>query len=440
MNYERTLIKFLKRVVLEGKPRDTSFSSFSAILSGPVPEELLPLKAEHRQLIITGQKCLDFYSVLNELRKDISTEYLRDKELHQRLWCLLCEIELNKDLYKKNLKLVNAKASYFLSELCQPIDEFEVMFKIQNFDIAESPISLWDCSLCKFDAEQLSSWGLKSSGLHAGIFNEFVNQTLVIVNESGNNQSLVIERAREKAVIRLKALQIALSDSHILHDENLLFEYSGYAASRKTNDPSSTTWIWKRKREPISLRYGEKLENCLEKANQHLSFVQSFRPGIKDRIEKAIYWIGRSIDEAEPDQKVIALCSAMEALLTVVDDEKKGEAIAYRMVLLNSLLEEAFLDPSRILWIYELRCKVIHGSSRGEATMAEYYTMLLCARETLYNFVRFVNKEKVEEISRFIAKLESSEKVKSVLEWLEKRKGEKAKAIRSALEKATSGK
>ena len=98
------------------------------------------------------------------------------------------------------------------------------------------------------------------------------------------------------------------------------------------------------------------------------------------------------------DDKIIALCAAMESLLTVRSDKMKGETLAYRLVLLNSFLERPFLNPFKLLWIYELRSKVIHGSSLNEATKAEYGTLRRVTRDTISNFISVAEAQNVKSV------------------------------------------
>ena len=101
--------------------------------------------------------------------------------------------------------------------------------------------------------------------------------------------------------------------------------------------------------------------------------IKVLNPQIKTIVDRTIYWIGKAIEETEYDQKIIALCTAMEVLLTTRSDRRKGEAIAYRMILINLSLEKKFSNPFQILRIYELRSKIIHGSSLLTTTESEYY-------------------------------------------------------------------
>lgn len=438
MKHESILIKFLRKVIRRSRREDEDVSPFSGWFSGRIPEELLPPEMEPSNLEISGQEYCDFDSVFHQLRNDRSTEYLSDKELKDRLWYILCDVFVNRDSYTKNSKL-KEKVRQFLSKLCRPLEEFEVMFKVYSFEVTERTINFWDCSITRFDRSELNAWGLDPSkdALKRAI-SEFENQTLMIVKESGNEQKLVVERARKKATIRLKALQTYLSDFSFLYDEKLLFELSEFAVIRKAKDPNLVGWNWTRKRSPDVFKYNEKFENFLIKGDQQLQSIKSLSSEMQVRIERAIFWIGKSIDEAEPDQKIIALCTAMETLLTAKSDRKKGEAIAYRMVLLNSLLKERFLTPAKILWIYELRSKIIHGSDIAEATMSEYHTMLLAAKQTLYNFIKFVNKGKTVKLSQFVKILETSENAELVIKWLENFNDEYSKAIKVALKEAIS--
>lgn len=432
MRHQRDL-----RILLQGGLSDKEEDSvpFSGVMSGVIPEELLTpelKKLNHTSMVLSGKDREQFYSVFDKLREDRATEYLSDKEIKDRLWFLLCDVFINRSVYKDGSKLKN-KIDEFLSDLCKPEIEHEVMFKVLNFDVGLKQLQFWDCLITKYDRQALIDWGFDPSRRHIREVKDFEDQTQIIVKERGNNPGLIIKRAREKAKRRLKALQVYLSERNYLYDEQLLFELAEDAAVRKLDSPSGVLSSWTRKRSPWGLEYYDAFEKHVTDANHQLSLFETFNPKIKAIIERAIFWIGKAIEEAEPDLKVIALCSAMETILTTKSDKRKGEAIAYRMVLLEAHFEDKISHPGEVLWIYKLRSSVVHGSSIDEATKFEYYTMRGAARQTLKNFINFVSQKGIKKQTAFIEALESSTHAKTLADWLSHFDDDESLEIRKAL-------
>jgi hypothetical protein len=140
--------------------------------------------------------------------------------------------------------------------------------------------------------------------------------------------------------------------------------------------------------------------------------------------------------EEDYDDKIIALCSAMESLLTVRSDKMKGETLAYRLVLLNGFLEKPFLNPFKLLWIYQLRSKVIHGSSLNEATRAEYNTLRRVTRETISNVISVAKQQNMKSIPELVTLLETSDKVDLAKNWFKDYDSPDTKSIKSTFEEA----
>lgn len=432
MKHQRDL-RILLQSALSDKEEDSM--PFSGFMSGVIPEELLTPELKqlgHTSMELSGKERDQFYLVFNNLREDRETEYLSDKELKDRLWFLLCEVVINRSDYKDGSKL-KKKIEEFLSELCKPVVEHEVMFKVLNFDVGSKQLNFWDCLITKYDRQALIDWGFNPSKRHIRDISDFENQTQIIVKERGNNIGFIIKRAREKAKRRLKALQVYLSERRYLYDEQLLFDLAEDAAIRKLNTANAVLTSWTRRRAAWGLEYYDSFERYVTDANRQLGLIESFNPKIRAIIERAIFWIGKAIEEAEPDLKVIALCIAMETILTTRSDKRKGEAIAYRMVLLEAHYEDKIGHPGEVLWVYKLRSSVVHGSSIEEATRFEYYTMREAARQTLKNFINYVSQQGIKTQAAFIKALETSSHAKTLADWLGKFNDEESVEIRQAL-------
>ncbi len=57
---------------------------------------------------------------------------------------------------------------------------------------------------------------------------------------------------------------------------------------------------------------------------------------------RALEWIGESIKRESLDDKIVDICTALETWLVIKSDQIKGEAIAMRMMLLQTQLDKVF--------------------------------------------------------------------------------------------------
>ena len=136
------------------------------------------------------------------------------------------------------------------------------------------------------------------------------------------------------------------------------------------------------------------------------------------------------MEEEDLDIKIIYLSTALESLLTTISDKEKGETIAYRMLLLNTFVDEPFVHPSRVLYLYELRSRIVHGSELDISTKDDYITMKHVTRETIENTVLAIEKMGTTRKKEFHENLDSNKKlVEKILSWLDAQGGSRSKII-----------
>jgi len=146
-------------------------------------------------------------------------------------------------------------------------------------------------------------------------------------------------------------------------------------------------------------------------------------------------WIGRSIEEEDPDIKIINLSTALETILTDKSDKKKGETLAYRMLLLNAHVKRPFINPAKVLWIYELRSDIIHGSRIGIASDHEYSTMKFVTIETLRYSLEIIRRDGLKNHKNFIKAIKSYNESKTILDLLEELGDNRSLEIKKCMEK-----
>ena len=401
----KKIYKFCKKLTFEypgGK-----FNGNSSMM-GYVPDDIEVDRSKGNYFVLYDEYYRDYLEVLVALRGELSLEYLKEDELKNALWHFTCEIIAGYSDYQ-NTDRLKGEINEFSSSILRPLEEYEVLIPILYLDVKALEIKIGDVTIKKFDELALQDWGIPSD-----VFRETANKTMAIIPEKGNNPKLICDRARRKADFIIRILQVSLSTDLYTRDENLLFrqeeEYSFY---RKRDTPSSVRRQWQSSYEfpplVINERLGKSINNFLGNISNILE-EENFPSKLRERFERALMWIGRSIEEKDPDIKIINLSTALETILTDKSDEKKGETLAYRMLLVNAHVKKPFTDPAKVLWIYELRSDIIHGSRIGIASDHEYSTMKFVTIETLRYSLEIIRRDGLKKHKDFIKAIRESYK------------------------------
>ncbi|VVB55994.1 Uncharacterised protein [uncultured archaeon] len=155
---------------------------------------------------------------------------------------------------------------------------------------------------------------------------------------------------------------------------------------------------------------------------------------LRERFKRALTWIGRGIEEKDSDIKIIFISTALETILTTSDDRRKGEALASRMLLLNTIVGKGFTHLANVLFIYELRSEIVHGSKLRITSNKEYFTLLRVTIETLINSIEVIRCKGLKNHSKFIATLDSYDKREQVINWLNKQTDVRSSQIKDYME------
>ncbi len=440
---KQQLITALKRQFkssLFSQKQDETKHPFAGFLSGNVPEDLVTQEmkdAGHTTLLLTGEDVQRYYQTFDLLRRQSELEYLTDKELKDQLWRLECEVFNNQQDYKRDLSKLTTKLEEFAAALIKPLAEFEVLIPLENFRVGNNEIDLGDCTFRHFSQENLLEWGFGQHEMWRSSMKDFADKTVIIIKETGNNTELVVERARSRSDLRLHTLRVALAERDFTPDQQLRFRLSPHTAVREAGETkirscqhvSSGPWDFE--------YFEEHDKEHVDYATDVLGRSANFSKDFKERVERALYWCGRAVEDEELDQRVTLLCTAMESLLSNKSDVRKGERIAYRMVLLEPLTGNAFVHPAELLWIYILRSNVVHGSSVEVVSKTEYRTMVHAARCTLKNYVGFVADNNFRRYSDLIKHIEQSKEAKQLSDWLGSQPDDKnVQEIKKALDEA----
>ncbi|MBU1319539.1 MAG: hypothetical protein KKG33_01780 [candidate division Zixibacteria bacterium] len=434
-------LKAILRKFLRGVAKVPEESSAAAGPRYPTYESIIPVdlltekmkKLDHTWLCLEGDTCKEYNAILENLTHDRSTEYLKDKEVKNKMWYQLCDVWVNRVEYRDAMRL-NIRIDQFIEDVCKPLKRYHVVYRVCSLEIENAPIVIGDFGITGFNALELVECGMaESSGRYKELALHFDGATVMRVEEEGTGLDQVFQRATSKARMNINMLRTILTENRFVHDENLLFDLSDRAFIIDTSTNEIVSSRWTRHRDAWGMHLGKDIIESCGPAFAVAEGIEKLPTKIKVAALRAINWIGNAIREEELDLKVIYLCSALECLLTTRDDRMKGERIAYRMVLLSAVQKEHFLNPSKILWIYKLRSKVIHGSDMFLMTKSHYNTMLLAARWTLFGFVKLAQSAAVANLSNLFDILRSSEEASELVTWLDQSHDPEARDISSAL-------
>ncbi len=381
-----------------------------------------------------------YLKVLAGLRGEIVLEYLKDRELEDAFWHFTCEIIADYQIYKDSKK-IKTKIEAFLDSLSKPLEDYEVLIPILNLDVKDSEFKFGDIILKKLKGPFLEEFGIKneSNAFNDNIFEKIVDKTGAIILEKGNNSELVVKRAKSKADFIIRILQTSISTNHkdILYDNNLMFEQGEFIVYRRKIIPLFVGVQYKRKYEPIlteiGIDYAESINKFISNISEMLE-EGKLESKLRDRFVRALTWIGRGIEEEDSDIKIIFLSTALETILTTFNDGRKGEALASRMLLLNTIVDKGFRHPANVLLIYELRSDIVHGSKLGTASNKEYFTMLHVTIETLINSIEVIRSKGLKSHTKFIATLDYHDKREQVINWLNKQTDVRSSKIKKHME------
>lgn len=148
-------------------------------------------------------------------------------------------------------------------------------------------------------------------------------------------------------------------------------------------------------------------------------FEKKIPKRLRERLLRALEWIGTSVTREHYDDKVVDLCTALECLLTGKDDPKKGEAISLRTMLLAMKLDQNFPHPRLLYRLYGLRSDVVHGSARGVCGRSDYNSLRFIALDVLLKVLELGQKtDTVTSISGVIQIIEDEQIMASASAWL----------------------
>jgi Apea-like HEPN len=419
MDHKKHLKELLEKFLTIGVVTSEQMDLFSGYMGNWIPESEARRIFRENGLNLSGNEKRGYSQSYFFLRGDKQTEYLRDSELNERLYRMIFEVIQNREKFDSNSELQSI-VNEFVGSIIKPFKDYEILFKIHNLDAEFEELPFWDCKLVRWNRTSLLTWGFQEGKSYVEGISDFENQNSIIVSEQGNNSAEIIKRARIRANKRLRTLQTYLKEGNI-YDFQLKFDISEEYALKSLEKSIVVGTGYSREYSPMKYDYPGHIVEFAAKANDDYILIKTFSDKMQNLLERTLYWIGLSISERELDLKIAFLCTALETLLTTQDDGRKGERIAYRGYLLAMEVKSgrSYSQPHKILRVYDLRSKVVHGSDFGIADEDDYWYLLQFTKLTFKNFMVFANQNNLNRQSTIYRKLLKSKHVIPLLSWLD---------------------
>jgi len=391
-----------------------------------VPNEAVADEQRETSWLFLGGRAGQLYlNALNSLEMDPAFENLARVDLENELDDLLCDCVVNQGQMKTSSE-IRERATAFLDGIGRPLRKYEVAFGVEMMNLNSGSLTVGDVVFQKFGTELAQDWDYSEIPDGSREFlDDLVNQTVGIVTVNAGSPRKAAERAVAVFDRALNTLRVCIASSNPvgISDRWLLQRRGKFHAVRQV-DPKSSPAEWGAARgfRPISLDLSAPWTESTSDFIGRLGplYDGTIQGKLRDALLRSLEWIGMSITRESYDHKIVDLCAGLEAVLTTVDDPRKGEAIAFRFMLLSSTLDRPFCPPGVLYDLYERRSRVVHGAALGECGESDYLQLRLAAKEAVLNIIDLNRVQgPIDRPSRLIKLLESHGCVEEAIAWLE---------------------
>lgn len=304
-----------------------------------------------------------FWFALNEVRVELVPHHARDTDILNAFWDeLVCEVSANPQMYLEQPEALDDLIDRFGNCWKQPLSEFEVIYSIDYLAVGQEPITLLGVEFFAPTDEALAQRDIPESEVARWIKGGRTH-TLAVVRASAATIDIAFEAGRDQVVDAITLMKVSALRGlarRTATDELLQWKLSPRYLARQVTfgaPPATRLRGFHRQFGPSVDDLGNHIRQGID--GLRLEQLNDLPESIRERILRAMYWIGHSATHETDDHKFVDLCTALEVLLVPEGKgvTRKGTVIALRYNLLGG-----DLNPSAVKWMYDRRNDVIHGS------------------------------------------------------------------------------
>ena len=376
-------------------------------------------------LFLIGEQARLYQEALQALENEDAVEHLTRANLDEALYALVRGLDTISSENTER-RVIRQRVREFFSDLVVSPTQYEVAFSVENISLNGGTLTIGDVVFREFTSELAQEWGFdKARGLIGQELNKIIGQPAGIVTVEGRAAGKAAERAQASFERALNTLRVCAGSFTWTRtwDRELLQRRGSFRVVRETSPEAKLLSTGGGPiTGPINLELTPQL---MDSANEFIGRLTPLYDGtiqgrFRDALLRSIEWIGVSITRQYRDHQVVDLCTALEAVLTTIDDSRKGEAIALRSMLLSVALDRPFTDPQEVYLLYELRSRVIHGADLGVCGENDYIKLRSLSEQVLLGVLELYDfGGPFDRPSGLIRYLEKRERLEPVLAWLD---------------------
>ena len=386
-------------------------------------------------LFLVGEQARLYQEALKALEEEEAVEHLTRADLDEALFALVRDLEFTRS-GKLSRSAILRRIGDLFSNLVVPPTHYEVAFSVENINLNDASLAIGDVVFREFTQELAQEWESdKARGLVREVLCRTVGLPVGIVTVQGRSARKAAERAQDSLERALNTLRVSLGSITRTRtwDRELLQRRGQARVMRETSpEPKLISTGGGPITDPIDLVL---TSHRVDSANEFIGKLTPLYDGtiqgrFRDALLRSIEWIGVSITRQYRDHQVLDLCTALEAVLTTIDDGRKGEAIALRSMLLSVALDRLFTDPQEVYLLYELRSRVVHGAALGVSGENDYIKLRSLAERVLLGVLELhEDSGPFRRPIELIRCLEDRVRLEQALAWLDYWQDEATKAV-----------
>ena len=375
----------------------------------------------HLFLITMPELRRKYWRALIALHRELVPNHISSEDIYVKLWQLFKEVVLNTNIYQ-TIQSLEQKLSEFCEEVKKPLQIFDIMYEIKNFDVGDGSFRLGNVEIFKITKDYLHKLGLKIgvSLIEDKILEEWVGRPVAKTEVSVSD----ISRAHESGIpvvagvlntIRLAAVRERIGR---LDDEMFLWEL-GDSVNIPRVKPESGTLLstsYHRGFRPLIVPMGKAISKGVGEHKSWQYLLDGNLPeDINTRITRAMKWISHAVTSSSLDHKLVDLCTALEILLLPGHKSgTKGELVALRQVLVG---RGTSYVPEAILYLYEKRSNIIHSGTLEITSYSDYWHLLICCLQVLRNIASLSKQNpSVQKLKDLLKIVENTETLQDFVE------------------------
>lgn len=365
-----------------------------------------------------------YWQALVALHRELVPNHIGSQDLYVKLWELFKEVIINADDYQTRDSL-DKKLAEFCELVKKPLQTFDIIYHIKNFDVGNSRFDLGNIEIFKMTSHYLYELGLSegASVIQDKIFEEWVGRSVAKTEVDVPEIDRAYESGFSKVnsvldVVRLIGVRERLAR---LDDEMFLWELGESIAIPRIKPQKGTllSTSYHRGFRPLIVPMNSTIQKGLENQSIWQYVLNGNLPDdINTRVLRATKWISHAVTSSSLDYKLVDLNTALEILLLPNHKSgRKGELIALRQVLIG---RGTSYVPEAILYMYEKRSNIIHSGTLEITSYSAYWHLLICCLDVIRNIVSLSRQNpSINTLEGLIRVVETTESLRDFIKHCE---------------------